>query len=422
LLTPTTPYRRELRDRLVLRSISGPEDVERLAAFQGLIHGQGVTDMTRELILNHPDTRPEYWLYVEDERVGEIVSSICLIPWTLQYEDVPLRAGEMGIVATLEAYRHRGLVRAQAARHAELLQEGGFDLSHIQGIPYFYRQFGYEYAMPLVGGWQVELRHIPDAPDDATSYAFRQATPDDLPLLMQLYDQAAADLAIHTVRDEAEWRYLLGPSTRTEMAAETWLALKDGNPVGCFRSPHHGFGEGLIVNETSHLDADAALAVLRHLKCLSAERERPYIRLCLPEDSTLIQAARCRGAHSQGYYAWQIKLVDVGQFLRKLAPVLERRIAASPFAGLTRDVCLNLYREAFEMRFKAGKLSEVISLGFSDRGGIRVPPLLLAPLVLGYRSREELAQAHHDFSARGELQYLVDVLFPKMTSFLYTIY
>jgi hypothetical protein len=422
LLTPTTPYRKELGDELVLKSLSGPEDAERLAAFQSLIHGQGVADMTRELILHHPNTRSEYWLYVEDERTGKIVSSICLIPWTLRYEGVSLRAGEMGIVATLEAYRHRGLVRTQAARHAELLREGGFDLSHIQGIPYFYRQFGYEYAMPLVGGWHVELRHIPDAPDDAPPYTFRQATLDDLPLLMQLYNRAAADLAIHTVRDEAEWRYLLGPSTRTEMAAETWLVFQDGTAVGYFRIQHHGFGEGLIVNEASRLDVDAALAALRHLKSLSAESKKPYIRLCLPEDSTLIQTARCLGAHNQGYYAWQIKLVDVGQLLRKLSPVLERRIAASPFAGLTRDVCLNLYREAFEMRFKAGTLSEVIALGFSDRGGIRVPPLLLAPLVLGYRSREELAQAHHDFSVRGEWQYLVDVLFPKMTSFLYTIY
>jgi hypothetical protein len=422
LLSPTTPYHKELGDDLALRSLSGPEDVERLAAFQGLVHGQDVADMTRELVLNHPNTQPEHWLYVEDERTHEIVSSICLIPWTLQYEDVTLKAGEMGIVATLEAYRHRGLVRAQAARHAELLREGGFDLSHIQGIPYFYRQFGYEYAMPLEGGWHVELRQAPDAPDDAPAYAFRQATLDDLPLLVQLYDAATAGLAIHTVRDEAEWRYLLGPSTRTEMAAETWLVSLDSTPVGYFRVPNHGFGEGLIVNEASRLDAEAALATLRHVKALSAEREKAYIRLCLPGDSALIQAARCRGAHDQGHYAWQIKLVDVGRLLQKLAPVLERRIAGSPFAGLTRDVCLNLYREAFEMRFRAGKLSEVVPLGFSDRGGIRVPPLLLAPLLLGYRSREELAQAHHDFSVRGEWQPLADVLFPKMASFLYTIY
>jgi len=74
------------------------------------------------------------------------------------------------------------------------------------------------------------------------------------------------------------------------------------------------------------------------------------------------------------------------------------------------------------MRFEGGRLVAAEPLGFSDRGGIRLPPLLLAPLLLGYRSYEELSQAHHDVSVRGELRYLVDVLFPKVSSFIYTIY
>jgi hypothetical protein len=230
-------------------------------------------------------------------------------------------------------------------------------------------------------------------------------------------------LAIHTERDQAEWEYLLGPSTRTEMSAETWLVTdRQSEQVGYFRVPQYGFGEGLIVNETSWLSAGMAKATLGHMKALSTERGKPYIRLCLPSESSLVQIVRHRGALDRGHYAWQIKIVDVAKLLKKLGPVLERRIAASPFSGLTEDVCLNLYREAFELQFRAGKLSEVVALGFSEQGGIRTPPLLLAPLVFGYRSREELAQAHHDFSVWGERQYLVDVLFAKMSSFLYTIY
>jgi hypothetical protein len=188
------------------------------------------------------------------------------------------------------------------------------------------------------------------------------------------------------------------------------------------RVPQHGFGTDLIVNEVSRLSAETAIAVLRHLKALGQERNKPSIRLCLPAASTLIQVARYRGAHDMGSYAWQIRLVDVGRLLKKLAPVLERRIANSALAGLTRNVCLNLYREAFELRFEKDKLTAVEPLGFSDRGGIRIPPLLFAPLLLGYRSREELRYARPDVSVGGEWQYLVDVLFPKMSSFIYTVY
>lgn len=422
MLVPSTVYHKELANGLVMRSVAGEADVERLAAFNGTIHGAGVSGMTRELILNHPDTRPEHWLYVEEPSEHEIVSSLCLIPWNMHYGEVSLLAGEMGIVGTHEDYRHRGLVRAQAARHAELLQEGGYHLSHIQGIPYFYRQFGYEYALPLEGGWRVELDTI-EAATNQESYAFRLAGNDDIPILNQLYERATVHLTVHSARSEGVWRYLLGPSMQTEMATETWLVLdSQQQPIAYLRIPHEGFGEGLIVNEASPLDAHAAGSVLPQLKRWSVERGKPYIRLCLPENSSLVKAARYSGGHTLGYYAWQIRLVDVPRLLLRIAPVLDRRIAGSPFAGIDEPVVLNLYCEAFEMQFHEGKLDDVRPLGFSERGGIRIPPLLLAPLVLGHRSREELAQAYPDVSASGRWQHLVDVLFPKRTSFLYTAY
>lgn len=423
MFTETQAYYRDLGSGLALQSVSQMQDVERVAALSGAIHGPVVANLTRELILNHPHTRPEHWLYVEDTASRQAVSITCLIPWTFQYGEILLRSGEVGIVATHPDYRHRGLVRALMVRHEELLREGDYDLGHIQGIPYFYRQFGYEYAMPLEGGWRVDLHLIPDSPAAGLPCRFRLATTDDLPVLIRLYDQAAADLDIHVVRDEATWRYLLGPSTQTETAAETWLVLDEQDQTtGYVRVSAHGFGEGLHVSEVSCLSSGAAWAVLCWLKTLSTERGRPYIRLNLPAHHILPQVARCSGAHDLGHYAWQIKLVDVQRLLTKIAPVLEQRLQASPLAGITQEVILNLYREAFLLCFHQGRLHEVRALGFSDEGGIRVPPLLLAPLLLGYRSREELAQAHHDFTVDGELQPLVDVLFCKMDSFLYTNY
>jgi hypothetical protein len=424
VLTATEGYRRQLSESLVLRSIASREDLERVADLNGAIHGDGVAAMTRELVLHHPHTRPEHWLFVEDTEADRVVSTLCLIPWTWRYEGIELKAGEVGLVATLEPYRRRGLVREQFARHAQLLREGNYDLSHIQGIPYFYRQFGYEYAVPLEGGWRLELHAVPDAPDpEEAPYRFRQASLDDLQSLMRLYEEAAGDLDIHTAREEATWRYLLGPSLRTEMVAETWLVLdKEAAIVGYLRVPAHGFGEGLIVNEVSRLSASSAEAVLGQLKKLALERGKPFIRLCLPTDSVLVQTARYRDAHDLGTYAWQIRLVDVSQLLWRLAPAFERRLATSPVAGLSETVCLNLYREAFELRFEGGRLLAVTPLGFCDRGGIRIPPTLVVPLLLGYKSREELAEAYPDLSIRREYRHLVDVLFPKLRAYIYTIY
>jgi hypothetical protein len=279
VLTSTTPYNRPLGDGLVLKSIADQSDAERVIAFDAQIFGQGTAAFASDLILHHPDTRPEHWLYIEDETIKQIVSSLCLIPWQWRYEDVTLKSGEVGIVGTLESHRNRGLVRLLMARHRELLCEGDFDFSHIQGIPYFYRQFGYEYAMPLDVHWNLELHSLPDKPTDAT-YSFRLATKQDIAVLMQLYKQAAKSLNISAVRDEPIWHYLLDTALSSDVGAETWL-ISDaaGQPIGYFRIPFHGFGDGLIINETSSLNYETAQALLLRLKAVAQERGKPYIRL-----------------------------------------------------------------------------------------------------------------------------------------------
>jgi hypothetical protein len=104
--------------------------------------------------------------------------------------------------------------------------------------------------------------------------------------------------------------------------------------------------------------------------------------------------------------------------------VLERRIAASPLAGLTQDVRISLYRETIQLRFEAGKVTEVANVGFTTwhNEPIRFPPLQFTPLVLGYRTWQEIKAAFPDVDVTPKSRMLMDTLFPKTESFIYTIY
>jgi predicted N-acetyltransferase YhbS len=338
-----------LENGLILRTAKDEQDVERVAALtKTVFEGEEVDTLTRGLFLHHPDTSLDDLIFVEDEKSGKAVSTLCLIPWTWRYEGVDIPVGEMGIVGTHKDYRNRGLIRKQVELFKQRLRERGCLLSQIQGIPYYYRQFGYEYALPLEQWLTLQARQVPEQPESA--FTFRQATLDDVPTLMHLYDVAAPDLAIHTARDEAIWRYLLTDTKGTEMERETFL-IEDaaGQTAGYACIPLHHFGEDLNVNEVSRLSYDAALATLQHVKQLCVEREKPSIRLNLPLGCTLAQVALSLGGHDGGAYAWQIHVPDVAALLRALAPVLERRIAASSLAGLTQDVRISLYRETIQL-------------------------------------------------------------------------
>ncbi|MFL7794373.1 MAG: GNAT family N-acetyltransferase [Anaerolineae bacterium] len=413
-----------LEDGLILRTAKDERDVERVAALTKTVFvGEEVDTLTRGLFLHHPSTSLDDLIFVQDEKSDKAVSTLCLIPWAWRCEDVEIPAGEMGIVGTLEGYRGRGLIRKQVEMFKQRLCERGCLLSQIQGIPYFYRQFGYEYALPLEQWLTLQARQIPDQPESA--FTFRQATLDDIPTLMRLYDETASDLAIHTARGEAIWRYLLTKTKGTAMERETLLIEDaDGQTTGYACIPLHHFGKDLNVNEVSHLSHDAALATLQHVKKLSIEREKPGIRFNLPLGCTLAQVALSLGGHDDGAYAWQIHIPDVAALLRALAPVLERRVAASPLAGLTQDVRISLYRETIQLRFEGGKVIEATNAGFTTwhEEPIRFPPLQFTPLVLGYRTWQEIKASFPDVSVAPKARLLVNTLFPKTESFIYTIY
>ena len=419
------PIRQPLEDNLVLATAASEEDVERAAAFNGVIHApEDVSPLTQNLFLHHPATRGRDLFFIENEESGEIVSSLCLIPWTWRYGDVEIPVGEMGIVGTAEAYRGRGLVRAQVRAFKRRLAERGCLVSHIQGIPYFYRQFGYEYALPLEASIRLELRRVPDSPEPA--FTFRRATPADIPALRQLYEEAARDLTIHAVRDEDTWRYLQTHADETVTARERWMIQDAGGQLAGYVSfQRHPFGEALTVDETAPLSFEAALATLQHARKLAVEREKPGIRLNLPADATLTRLARSLEAHDEGSYAWQIHVPDVVALLQALSPVLERRIADSPFAGLTHDIQLNLYRERIALHVEAGRVTQVARAEPGDSAGdvvLRCPPLPFIPLVLGHRTWRDLKTTYTDVLVPPLWRLLVDTLFPTVPSFLYTPY
>jgi Acetyltransferase (GNAT) domain len=414
-------YIQSLNNGLILRTVASVDEVERVSQFNGAIHGRGVVGMTRNLFLHHPNTCGRDLVYVEDTRTGQVVSSLCLIPWTFNYEGVSLQSGEMGIVGTLEPYRRRGLIRAQVEFFKQRLCERQCVLSHIQGIAYYYRQFGYEYSMPLEGGVRLTSRDLPKAPDQ--SLTFRLAELADLPVLMKLYDKTAECLAIHSDHDEAIWRYLMLHSRDSETESEVWLIQQaNGQPIGYMRLPKNHFGDELTVSEISNLSFDAALAALHHVTRLAEERKTPGVRLCLPSNSSMMRIARSFGAYDMGTYAWQIHIPSLTGLLKTIGPALERRVARSIFAGLTEDIPMRLYRQSISLVFRAGKLIEVADCGPDEGGVISMPPQAFTPLVLGYRSFDEIHAAYPDANVSHSHRLFFETLFPKVQSFLYTIY
>jgi predicted N-acetyltransferase YhbS len=414
------PSEELLGDGLILRPVRDERDMERYIALNDAVTGEGA--ICDRLLHHYPRTTFDDYSLVEDQRTGEVVSTTCLIPWRCRFEDVILETAMLEMVVTHPQYRHRGLARAQVQRFHRIVAERRFDLCIIQGIPFYYRQYGYAYALDHTPSELLPARQIPDRPADAaTRFSARPVTPDDAATLAALYEQAMSPYSLAVQRSVEDWHYLLawaGHAVRLVVDDRTGCSV---GYVHVCRWPQEG---ELWVRESSIASAEAGMAVLRQLQAETAGE----IRLTGSPLDELIRLGESLGSTPQPCGQWLFRFPDIARLIDKIGPVLERRLANSGCAGITADLCLNLYREAFALRFEAGKLCQVDSLGFvdasmgADGGDLCIPPEAFVRLVLGYRCLDELRDAWPDIKVKAKSRYLVEALFPRLSGCIWMPY
>ena len=441
---PTLPI--QLDDRLTLRRAT-PEDLDRLLALQSLTlqdPGEAQADerilfWTRDLMSgDHPTFEPGDFTLVEDREAGTFASSMCLISQTWSYGGIPFQVGRVEIVCTHPDYRRRGLIRAQFEVVHRWSAERGERMQGITGIPYFYRQFGYEMGLTLGGGRAGTVAQLPQPETEKVTYCVREATEADLPFITQVCAQEAGRYLVTAVRDEAMWRYELhGKHPRNVNRYELRLIeTRSGESIGFLAHPPwlRGGGENLdlIWYELRPGTSWHAVtpSVLRYLRATGeayaqdSEGEFATFTFKLGSEHPAYRVIPDRLPIPRKPYAWYIRVPDLPDFLRHVAPVLERRLAGSPLVGYAGELKISFYRDGLRLAFEEGKLTaaEAWRPTFDDGGDAAFPDLTFLQLLLGYRSLEELDYAFADCWAGGdEAQALLDTLFPKQPSDVWPI-
>jgi GNAT superfamily N-acetyltransferase len=437
---------RDLGDGLILRRATA-EDAERLVAFNADVHrepGQENPDeanalWTRDLMTRpHPTFDAGGFTLVEDTRTNAIVSALCLIPQTWSYGGIEFGVGRTEFVGTHPDYRRRGLIRAQF----EVVHRWSADLGHqvqaITGIPYFYRQFGYEMGLALGGGRWGHKSSVPKLKDGETEpYRVRPAQETDIPFIAQVYHGATKRWLIACPRDEALWRYELNGRTRT---SDDWIEIRvvdtaEGEPVG-FLTHSPKLRRKRMTTWVYELKSGiswlaATPSVLRYIlatgEAYAAEegRETGEERTCeacelgLGVEHPVYDVIGDWLPHIHKPYAWYVRVADLPGFLGHIAPVLERRLAESALVGHTGKLEISFYRDGLRIAFENGRLKEVERWQPrpTDRSDAGLPDLTFLQLLFGYRALEELDYAFADCWARNDaVRALLNVLFPKQPS------
>jgi GNAT superfamily N-acetyltransferase len=460
------------------------------------VHGEGAAALSQALDQGLPGMVRSDWYGIAtlDSRcaAGRILSTLCRIPgtWTCSDADqtVSLPIAELGLVATAEDARCRGLSSWLMHRFMEDSRQAGFVLSAIQGIPYYYRRFGFEYAVPLmtkivlapcqasvgvdntgpgqasvgvdstgpgqasVGVDSIGPGQAPGTADNAgrgyTIPCSRPATAADIPILAEWFKRTSASLGIRADRSVEHWDFLMGSAQLSpETAIDRRIILDDaGRPVGMLGFQRDCFGPTLAIAEASIELADQTARpgdILALAETLRQAEDLPEVTVLLPYSHPVAQAAITLGGTVHREYAWQVQLLDYAAFFRIMGPVFEARLRRSRFNKKPQRLRLDLYGRGFTFDWTGDRLTVRLDAGpdaapdsgitvtaaaadgaalLSDIPASSLPPELLGPLVLGYRSWRELGHCRRDIRVLKDHESLLDVLFPVLDSFIYPLF
>jgi hypothetical protein len=118
-------------------------------------------------------------------------------------------------------------------------------------------------------------------------------------------------------------------------------------------------------------------------------------------------------------YTWYIRVPDMLRFLKKITPVLEKRLAGTNLVSHDCQLRLNFYRTGLGLEFKQGKLVKIeqVEPDPYHPQTVSFPDRTFLQLLFGYRSVQELEYAFPDCAVSSDdVRVLVNVLFPKRPS------
>ncbi|KAF9920473.1 hypothetical protein FBU30_009701 [Linnemannia zychae] len=374
------------------------EDMARIVP-EGQLPGKNeyLVSLTSRLMKgDHPFMSQYDFVLIEDKNVLQapkpgqpprplVVATTCLLMVTGHFDSIDMHWGMPGAVGTRPSYRNRGLVKRMFLDLIHPASEARGDLMLlIAGIPYFYKQFGYENALPAMSGRL--LKNIANLyPPHSTSgeklprFTLRDARSSDIPYLIRLSrpNRLFSKAEVGTPYDLAFWTFVVKTLSRENISDYYNANLHAGIVVDSETSKDVGITltsmvEGIwcwkifvLDEDEDHKNTVTYRAVMDEVLAQLKEFDRSYFECyntklndnILPSESET--ALRIRGEYpaldftnlvihltpkhpmtqlldareqidpAKDPYRFYTRIPSLPKFLLKIAPVLERRLKES---------------------------------------------------------------------------------------------
>ncbi|MCX6645639.1 MAG: GNAT family N-acetyltransferase [bacterium] len=399
-----------------IHTLETNERLEDLTALNMAVHNIDSGFCRRLLELNPSGNNPSCHRYLTvDDR---IVSGASLFRHNLLWYDSDIRAGEIGLVGTLDQFRNRGYARLLMNSWLSTMDEERIPLSFLWGIPGFYEKFHYHYAYP-----NHNTRYIIFPEECIEGFkptgGVRPAVQDDLDKIRKLYRSYNSDLTGHHVRYEKLWQYYFDLTGGSGNEKSGWWVLENPSDGYAFvpdipKSPPEVWEIAVASEEGLKNLVYGIFKEYRGLEKLGF-RHHPD----MPVGKWLYHwGAKIRSCEDiwKGSWGGMVRLNDPQFCLRKMEKKFSERLARSQFFNLTNQIAFSSELGSMVIEIKDGKVDVH---RYDGRAKMEIPLRVLTPITTGYRGIERFRDDLKDIP--DDTYEILSVLFPRDKVYMYSL-
>ncbi|MFW9828687.1 MAG: GNAT family N-acetyltransferase [Candidatus Thorarchaeota archaeon] len=375
-----------------------------------------VSPTVQRLLKYYPNFSLHDNLIVFDTNQNKVIAYLCLIRGIFILNGIKIPFGQMEIVATDPDHRHKGFIRELNLVYEKLASDYNLPLLIIHGIPYFYRQFNYEFAIPSESSITISLEIIPTLKNDELEPVTIEKINNinDFENFLSCRMKRNKFLDLYRLVEKEHWEYIYHGRLGEAGGMELYLIKKKEEITGSFYLEI--FFNRVQIRELWLKSVHYWPLFLRFIKNIARDLNLPLCISRPAQESPVPYLEQITESRFPKPYAYYVKIPSIMNFLLLIKPLLEVRLANSEFKELSESITISCYVESYLLNFKCGKLIDIKELKYVPIGEthIRIPPLIIYQLLLGYRTIDELEHIYPDVFVNAFFRALAQTLFPKV--------
>jgi len=357
---------------------------------------------------------------------NKIVSHILVIPHFMRIGLAVVKVGVIGYTVTHPDYRRRGLATILMNKWIEEMTNSDYCLSYVFGIPYFYQQFGYEFAFfgdnysyepaTYMNVGKIKRKKM------RNKFVANMYEEKELSSISKLYNHANRERTGALIRTKEYWKWLIkGLNDSGRIKRRDIVIIKDNTDQLLGYAIINSDDQNLFaVWEIATMDANEKVFafLIRAIISRAQEQGVKSIYFKLPLNHPFLRYCVAMGAIPTGYsYRVYARVINLSLLFHTIIPELERRLSYSSFKNWEGRLRVKTDIGSITLNIVYGTINcdnndkKVCSL-------LYIPQNLLIQLITGYTDVARIASNWKVKIVGGDLQ-LWQALFPKLYPYIW---